>query len=54
MKHTKKVCISLTEEQCQRLQTLADESCRTRAGYIRQIIRVYLRAIEADPGRAIK
>lgn len=53
MNAKKKVCVLLTEEQCQKLQQLADESCRTRAGYIRKIITAYLWDIEKDPGRKL-
>ena len=53
MNMKRKVCISLTEEQCQKLQQLADESCRTRAGYIRKVIAAYLRDIEQDPHRKL-
>lgn len=52
--NTKKgVCITLSEGQCQKLQALADESFRTRAGYIRKIITAYLWDIEKDPGRKL-
>ena len=53
MKPKRKIYVSLTEEQCQKLQQLADESCRTRAGYIRKIITSYLWNIEKDPGRKL-
>ena len=49
----KKVCVLLTEEQCEKIQLLADESFRTRSGYLRRLVTVYLQAIEADPEKKI-
>ena len=48
MKYTKKIHVSLPEETVQQLQALAEESCRIRSSYIRQIIKRYLKEIEAD------
>ena len=50
----KKICISLSEQDYTRIQALADESFRTRAGYIRHLIRVYLRHIEKHPEQKLK
>lgn len=49
----KRVVVLLTEQECQRLRQLADESCRTRAGYIRKIISTHLRDVEENPGRKL-
>ena len=53
MKSTRKVCISLTEKQYEQIQLLANESFRTRAGYIRKIITNYLNYIESNPEKKI-
>ena len=53
MDKKKNISVALSEEQFQKLQELAEESCRTRAGYVWQIIRRYLREIELDPDRKI-
>ena len=54
MADKKKVYVSLQEKQCEQLQKLAEESFRTRSGYIRRIITVYLRQIEEHPERRLK
>ena len=53
MKFYKKICIDLPQEMNPKIEALAAESCRLRAKYIRQIIRVYLQEIEEDPSRKI-
>lgn len=53
MKYTKKLYVSLPEELYEKIRLLAAETCRTKAGYIRQIIRAYFREIEKDPSKKI-
>ena len=49
MKNNTVISVTLPKELCQQLQMLAEETCRTRSGYIRQIIKAYLQNIEQHP-----
>ncbi len=46
MKEKKTVSIALPLDIYEKINILAQETCRTRAGYIRQILRVSLRHLE--------
>ena len=54
MKDKKKVSFSLPEEFYAKIEMLAEESCRTRAGYLRQLVKVYIQYIEENPEQKIK
>ena len=43
------VSFSLPEDDCRRLDELARDSCRSRAGYLRRLIRAYLEYIKQHP-----
>ena len=49
MKNTKRVCVSLSEKQFEILQQLAEESFRTRSGYIRKLMIAYFEYIKTHP-----
>ena len=49
----KRISVVIPENMVQQLQALAEESCRTRSSYIRQIIKRYLKEIEADPAEKV-
>ena len=49
MEQKKHISVALPEELYQNVQELAEESGRTRAAYVRQIIKWYLRKIEISP-----
>ena len=50
----KKVVISVSESDCRHLQNLADEVGRSRSGYLRRLIVLYLRHIAQHPEAKIK
>ena len=54
MKLQKHVSVILPKELCDRLDVLAEESCRSRAGYLRQLLREYLRYIEQHPEEKLR
>ena len=45
----KHISVALPEDLFPKVQELAEESGRTRAAYVRQIIKWYLRKIEISP-----
>ena len=47
------VSTTLPEELCAKVEALAKESCRTRAGYLRKLIKVYLQTVEQHPEQKI-
>ena len=49
----KKISIVIPEEMAEKIQSLAEESCRSRPAYIRQIIKRYLRKIEENPAEKV-
>lgn len=49
MEKKKIISVALPEDLYQKIQELAEESCRTRAAYVRQIIKRYLRETEISP-----
>ena len=53
MNETKRIYLSLPVKDRQTIQALAHESCRTRAGYLRRLVRAYLRYIEQHPEHKI-
>lgn len=53
MKKSRKVCILLSDQQFEILQQLADESFRTRSGYIRKLITAYFEYIKLHPEQKI-
>ena len=53
MRWRKIVSVSLPEEDCKKLDSLARESYRTRAGYLRKLIKVYLQTVEQHPEQKI-
>ena len=54
MKLKKKVCVSLSEEQYRIIEQLANETFRTRAGYIRRVLTLYLDLINKHPEYKIR
>lgn len=53
MRKTKTVCVLLSDQQFNVLQQLADESFRTRSGYIRKLITAYFEYIKLHPEEKI-
>jgi len=49
MKEKKTISVSVPWECCRQLDMLARESCRSRAGYLRRLIRAYLCYVEQHP-----
>ena len=49
MEHKKMLSFFLPEDDCRRLDELARDSCRSRAGYLRRLIRAYLCYVEQHP-----
>ena len=49
MQKKKHVSLTITDEQCRKLDELAEQSMRTRSGYLRHLLAVYLRHIEKHP-----
>jgi len=54
MKYNKKISISLTPEQFKQVELLSVESCRSKSGYIRQLIKIYLQYIGQHPSAKLK
>ena len=54
MKLKKKVCVSLSEEQYRIIEQLANETFRTRAGYIRRVLTLYLDLMNKHPEYKIR
>ena len=54
MNETKKIYLSLPVKDCETIQALAHESCRSRAGYIRRLIHAYLQHIKQHPEQKIE
>ena len=53
MSAQKLVSTTIPAELCEQLEVLAEEACRTRAGYLRQLIKAYLQNLEQHPEQKI-
>ena len=47
---TQKILIQVTPETKEKAVWLARQSCRSLSGYVRQLLRVHIRAYEAENG----
>ena len=51
MKEETRITVRLPKETAEKLRTLAEESCRTPAGYVRYLVLCHLRENEPETGK---